>query len=114
MKKIKESRAYSFIAVTLVYILAGVVGVLVYRVCSFEWWLSLLVADVVATIFTFIFSLIFKNASVYDPYWSVQPPVIVAAFALGRSLTALGVLLIIAISIGATPCSRRKRASSIP
>ena len=101
MKKIKESRAYSFIAVTLVYILAGVVGVLVYRACSFEWWLSLLVADVVATIFTFIFSLIFKNASVYDPYWSVQPPVIVVAFALGRDVTALGVLLIIAISIWA-------------
>ena len=43
---------------------------------GFSYWLSLLLADVVATIIVFIFSLIFKNASVYDPYWSVQPPVI--------------------------------------
>ncbi len=101
MSKIKNSRAMSFAVVTLVYVLAGVVGVLVYRACRLEWWLSLLVADVTATVFTFIFSLIFKNASVYDPYWSVQPPVIVIAFAIGREITALGVLIIIAIFVWA-------------
>lgn len=34
-------------------------------------------ADVVATIIVFIFSVIKNNSSVYDPYWSVAPPVIV-------------------------------------
>jgi len=38
---------------------------------------NVLVADVVATIIVFIFSFIFNNSSVYDPYWSVTPPVIV-------------------------------------
>lgn len=61
----------------------------------------LLIADAVATVVTFIFSLIFKNASVYDLYWSVQPPVILVAFSLGKDLTALGVLLIIAVSFWA-------------
>ena len=85
----------------LVYVLAIVTGVAVYIKLELDWWLSLLVADVAATVVTFIFSLIFKNASVYDPYWSVQPPVILVAFAIGRELTALGVLLIIAVSFWA-------------
>lgn len=34
-------------------------------------------ADVFATTMVFIFSLIFRNSSIYDPYWSVAPPIIV-------------------------------------
>lgn len=34
-------------------------------------------ADVVATIVVFIFSVIYNNSSVYDPYWSAAPPFIV-------------------------------------
>ena len=97
MRKLKESRALSFAVIAVIYIIATIAGVATYKALGFDWWLSLLVADVVATIVTFIFSLIFGNASVYDPYWSVQPPVIVVAFAFGKDLTALGVLLIVAI-----------------
>lgn len=97
MSYLKKNRVASFIAVALVYIIAGAVGILVYRAIALDWWLALLIADVAATVTTFIFSLIFKNASVYDPYWSVQPPVIVIAFACGRRLSALGILLIVAI-----------------
>lgn len=98
MKKLKQNRVASFVAVTLVYIIATVIGVAVYRMLDFSWWLSLLIADVVATVVTFIFSVIFGNASVYDPYWSVQPPIILVAFAIGKKLTILGVLLIIVVS----------------
>ncbi|MBR2347073.1 MAG: DUF1295 domain-containing protein [Clostridia bacterium] len=101
MKTLKQSRAASFIAVAVVYIIATTVGVLVYRALDLDWWLSLLIADVLATVATFIFSLIFKNASVYDPYWSVQPPVILVAFAIGRELTLLGILLLIVVSFWA-------------
>ena len=85
----------------MVYIIAAVVGVLVYRALEYDWWLSLLIADVAATIVTFIFSVIFGNASVYDPYWSVQPPVILVAFAIGRELTLFGVLLLAVVSFWA-------------
>ena len=101
MNRLKQNRAASFVVVTLVYIIATVVGVLVYRALTLDWWLSLLIADVAATVATFIFSLIFKNASVYDPYWSVQPPVILVAFAIGRELTPLGVLLLVVVSFWA-------------
>ena len=64
--------------------------------------LSLLLADIAATILVFIFSLIFRNASVYDPYWSVQPPVILALAiskmnANGTDVTLLGWLLFAAV-----------------
>lgn len=101
MKKLKQSRAASFTAVALIYVIAALVGILTYRSLDLDWWLALLIADVLATVVTFIFSVIFGNASVYDPYWSVQPPVILIAFAIGRELTALGILLIIAVSFWA-------------
>ena len=56
-----------------------------------------MIADVAITVVKFILSAIFTNASVYDPYWSVKPPVILIAFAIGKRLTVLGVLLIIAV-----------------
>ena len=36
--------------------------------------LVLLYADIIATVIIYISSYIFKNASIYDPYWSVIPP----------------------------------------
>jgi steroid 5-alpha reductase family enzyme len=101
MNRLKQSRAASFFIVALVYVIATAVGVFVYHKVDLEWWLALLIADTVATAVTFVFSLIFKNASVYDPYWSVQPPVILVAFAIGKRLNAFGILLIIAVSFWA-------------
>ena len=101
MNNLKQNRTVSFVIVTLVYILAAVIGILVYRELSLDWWLSLLIADTAATVVTFIFSLIFNNASVYDPYWSVQPPVILCAFAVGKELTGFGILLLFVVSFWA-------------
>ena len=101
MKRIKDSRAASFIAVAMVYMIASVAGILIYRALELPWWLSLLIADAAATVLTFAFSIIFKNASVYDPYWSVQPPVILAAYAIGGELTLLGALMLCAVLLWA-------------
>ncbi len=98
MNTLKQKRAASFAVLTVVYILSALVGIWTFHAADLSWWLSLLVADVFATVTTFIFSVIFDNASVYDPYWSVQPPVILIAFALGRDLTNFGVLLLIVVS----------------
>ncbi len=101
MNRFKQNRAASFVAVAIVYVIATAVGIAVYRALTLDWWLSLLIADVAATAVTFLFSLLFKNASVYDPYWSVQPPVILIAFAIGREITPLGVLLLAVVSFWA-------------
>ncbi|MBR6773064.1 MAG: DUF1295 domain-containing protein [Clostridia bacterium] len=94
-----ENRALSFIIVALVYVVATAVAVAVYIALPFDFWLSLLLADIVATAVTFAFSLIFSNASVYDPYWSVQPLVICVAFALGKNLTLMHILPLVAVGL---------------
>lgn len=35
--------------------------------------LKVFIFDIIATVIVYIFSVIFKNSSVYDPYWSVLP-----------------------------------------
>jgi hypothetical protein len=79
------NRLRSYFIITLCYIVAAVLGVLVYWVLPMSGWLSLLIADLVATLFIWIASVVLNNASVYDPYWSVQPPII-----LGLTLIFLG------------------------
>lgn len=80
-----KTRSTSLTVITFIYILAAFCGLFTYNyltsIYSFSYQPALFLADVTATLLVFIFSLIFKNASVYDPYWSVQPPVI-----LGLSL----------------------------
>lgn len=98
MNIIKENRLISFITILIIYIIAGVIGVITYNQLKYNWWINLLIADVVSTIVTFIFSLIFKNASVYDPYWSVQPIVIIYLIALGKQMTIGKILVLLAIS----------------
>ena len=95
----KFSRPASFWIVGIVYVLAAVVGIVSYIYIPGPWQLRLLIADVAATVFTFVFSLIFKNASVYDPYWSVQPIVIVVAFATQATVSPLRIALIAAICL---------------
>lgn len=97
MHTYKQSRTASFFVVALIYLLASAVGIAVYRLLPYDWWLNLLLADVVSTVFTFAFSVLLGNASVYDPYWSVQPIVILVSFAIGREVTVVRLLLLAAV-----------------
>lgn len=74
----KQSRGLGFLIIALTYLLATAAGVGVFFVFpALSLWLKVLLADIAATIVVYIVSLITDNASVYDPYWSVQPMVIV-------------------------------------
>lgn len=97
MDSIKNSKSKSILVITVIYVLAAALGVAVYMALPFLFWIRLLIADVAATIFVFVFSVIFKNASVYDPYWSIQPIVIIAGYALTSNITPATLLLIISI-----------------
>ena len=95
-----KNRALSFVIVTAIYAAAAASGVVSYMYLPFSLWLNLLIADIIATVVTFAFSVIFSNASVYDPYWSVQPLVIVAAFAItSHYIGAAQILCLVAIFI---------------
>lgn len=103
-----KNRFAALLVIVLVYILASFGGVYAFNYFSdvegfgLSYAPALFFADVAATIIVFIFSLIFHNASVYDPYWSVQPPVIIAGVlakqgADGTGISLLGGLLFIAV-----------------
>lgn len=93
------TRKESFIILSVIYVLAAIAGIVTYILLPELWpfWARLLVSDVLSTVVVFIFSLVFKNASVYDPYWSVQPIVILIAFAVGKKITFLKLLLLLAV-----------------
>lgn len=77
MFKIK-SKILSSIIIFIIYLLAFISAYLIFPRLNFpESMINVLIADVVATIVVFAFSIIFSNSSVYDPYWSVAPPFIV-------------------------------------
>ena len=97
MDSIKNNRAASILIITCIYVMAGCVGIMSYLALPYSFWLNLLIADVVSTIFVFSFSVVFRNASVYDPYWSVQPIVILVCFAWHYKLTSASILLLISI-----------------
>lgn len=97
MEKIKKSRAASFALLTIVYLLAGIAGYFLYLKLPFGSVLRLFLADFGATVVTFIFSLLLGNASVYDPYWSVQPLVIITGWALLHSMGLPQLLLFLSI-----------------
>ena len=85
MTNILEKKIPSLLIVAFAYFIAIVVGILSYLFIPIDdgvLWLKLLVADALATTVIYIFSLIFKNASMYDAYWSVQPLVIIFCFPL--------------------------------
>lgn len=102
--KITESRSVSFWIIGAIYLLATLVGILTYALSiahiSAIW--ALFLADVVATVFTWAAGLLYKNVSVYDPYWSVAPPVMLTIYAfLVPSVRLSGILMLIGVWVWA-------------
>ena len=92
----------SMIVLFVLYIVAIFVGIITFlniESLSLVW--RLLISDVAATLVIWIFSLIIKNASAYDPYWSVIPPIILILvfFHLGLSSSFPIYLMIAGLSI---------------
>lgn len=93
----KHNRPLSFAIIALIYAAAAAVGYFTYTYLPFAYWLNLLIADAAATVFTFIFSVLLGNASVYDPYWSVAPVFIVAVLMCRYELTLPRLLISLAV-----------------
>ena len=87
------SKWTSIALIAAIYLLAGVIGAFVFF--SRPSILALFLADVVATIVVWAFGLLYGNVSVYDPYWSVFPPIafLLWAFYAGWSLPVILLLI---------------------
>ncbi len=72
------SKIISSVIIAITYLLVFFVICYIFPALPFsQKMVKVLIADIIATILVFIVSVIFNNSSVYDPYWSVAPPVIV-------------------------------------
>ena len=95
------SKWCSVALIVAIYAIAGVAGWLL-----FDWLTAqamqpigaLLMADVLATIVVWGFGLLYENVSVYDPYWSVFPPVAFLLWAFYTSVWSLPVILLLVAS----------------
>ena len=92
----------SFLIVFAVYVLAFFVGLLVFKLSSnMHLLVSTFLADIAATFIVWIFGILFGNSSIYDPYWSVAPLIILPCWIIikGTSLTAIDILFLVAIIV---------------
>jgi len=102
------SKWKSVTLITAIYLLTTIVAITVFYAmnngpildhsATVKPLLSLFVADVVATIIVWAFGLLYENVSVYDPYWSVFPPVAFLLWAFYTGVWSLPVILLLIAS----------------
>ena len=95
------SKWCSVALITAIYVFAGVAGAMLFHFTNSlidNPLIRLFLADVLATIIVWGFGLLYENVSVYDPYWSVFPPVAFLAWAFYTGVWSLPVILLLVAS----------------
>ena len=105
-----KSRITSFLLILAIYVLAFFIGLVVFNLFNnmhvfnnIHVLVSFFLADIAATLVVWGFGILFANSSVYDPYWSVAPIVILAFWMTTRgiSFTITDILFLVAIIVWA-------------
>lgn len=74
-------RTKSYLLIAILYMIAFATAFFTVRILPLEsFLLKVLIADIVATMFIFAMTTLFDNSSIYDPYWSVAPLLILPFF----------------------------------
>lgn len=82
---VKENRRISFLIIVLSYIFAAAIGFFVFlNLKDYGFIFRVFIADLTATVVIYLLGTLLGNASVYDPYWSVAPIIIVSATCVFR------------------------------
>lgn len=64
MSSVSENKSLSILIITGIYLIAVAVALCTYLVLPFAFWINLLIADIAATVFVFIFT----SSSGMHPY----------------------------------------------
>ena len=95
----KLNKVKSLIVIAFIYVLALVASFVCAYFITDNLILRLFLTDIFATFIVYLFSVLFKNTSVYDPYWSFVPWVlIIIAIVLTKKFSVPIILLLIAFS----------------
>lgn len=95
----KNKKIRDLIIILVIYVVSFGIG---YVPCLFltDTMLKLFVFDSVATVVVFVFSVIFRNSSVYDAYWSVAPMImIIWIFAAAGKFNVMQIVFMIVFLI---------------
>ena len=92
-----QNKSFSIVIIGIIYLIATLLCYFVFRILNkgLHELVALFLADVVATVVVWGFGLYYKNVSVYDPYWSVAPPVMFTLWAYSKSVFTLPVVLLL-------------------
>ena len=99
MKKIINNKLLSILVITIIYVLTTIIGIIIYNKLPYSNIINIFIVDIICTIIVYIFSVIFKNASIYDPYWSVQPIIILTLYSLTKTINIPIIIMLISIYI---------------
>ncbi len=96
-RHIFTSRGAGFWIIFWIYVVATGIGIFTFLLTNPEWPLlwRLFCADFAATVFVWLGSAVFKNSSVYDPYWSVAPVILLTILAVYWHAVSLPAILML-------------------
>jgi len=80
----------------LIYLIAFVIGFIPFYFVK-NVLLACFVLTMTATLVVYLFSLIFKNTSIYDPYWSIAPLVILLIVYFRNSMWNINSIIVLSI-----------------
>jgi steroid 5-alpha reductase family enzyme len=101
-----SKKTRTILELTIMYAIGFAIGATIYLVLKpfvANAVYRMLIADLAMTFFIWIYGLVRRNSSVYDPYWSVVPPVILMGWMLDSvaSWTTPTILLFLGVSVWA-------------
>ena len=95
------SKLGSIALIAAIYLLGAAAGIILFfrleAIAVPPLW-ALFCADVLATVVIWLFGLLYENVSVYDPYWSVFPPVTFLLWAFYTHTWSLPVIFVLVAS----------------
>lgn len=73
-------RITSYIIIFFIYVFAFLTGFIFFSILKFNYLINIIISDLIATVVVWLSGVILNNSSVYDPYWSVAPMIMVPLF----------------------------------
>ena len=93
---ISKSKTLSLLVVSIYYLVSFIASYLIVQLLEIKYmWIYIFLWHLISTLFIFLFSIIHKNSSIYDPFWSVAPIPIVLFLSIHSTNNLLINLLII-------------------
>lgn len=96
--KVSMKRSIGFLIIFIIYLLAFLIAYYTYKLLKVDSFIiKIIICDIVATIYIWVCGIIYHNASVYDPYWSVAPMVIIPLFIKELHIGSIILLIVVLI-----------------